>query len=66
MDNNNNNNNNNIIIENFKSLINEDNIKISENNKQILLVKIEQYINFIKSKSETPEKIQTFENICKD
>ena len=54
------------LIGNLKSIINEDNIKISNENKQILLEKIEEYINFVKSKSVTPEKIQSFENIKQD
>lgn len=58
--------NNNNLIESLKTIINEDNIKISNENKQILLEKIEEYINFVKSKSVTPEKIQSFQGIKQD
>jgi hypothetical protein len=57
---------NNNLIESLKTLINEDNIKISNENKSVILEKIEAYIIFIKSKSETPDKIQSFENIKED
>ena len=58
--------NNNNLIESLKTIINEDNIKISNENKQILLEKLEEYINFVKSKSVTPEKIQSFQGIKQD
>jgi hypothetical protein len=58
--------NNNNLIESLKTLINEDNIKISNENKSVILEKIETYITFIKTKSETPDKIQSFEKIKED
>jgi hypothetical protein len=54
------------IIESLKTLINEDNIKISNENKCVILEKIETYIMFVKSKSKTPDKIQSFEKIKED
>ena len=54
------------LIQSLKHIINENNFKIDNENKQKILDNIKEYLDFVKSKSDCPDKVQNFETIQED